>query len=108
MDGFSAKGFCIDPQHWGMQGGLFVQAMKDAAEMAKDVDDICIAIVKDKVLDEFALAEPGKEWDKKFILFNAEEAKPLSKGAIRVYTYDASTRKTLLKKWIRYKPGSKI
>lgn len=107
IKGFSAKGFCIDPRHWGMQSGLFMKAVREAEVLAKDCDDICIAIVHDETLGEFALADCGIEWDKKFILFNAEEANP-QKGAVRVYTYDKNTRNPLINMWIKYKSESKI
>ena len=107
LDGFNAKGFCIDPQHWKMRYGLHIQALRKAEELARNCDGICIAIVHDEFLGEYVLAENNIKWDMKFILFNAVETKN-KKGAFRVYTYDKKTRETLLEYWIKYEPDAKM
>lgn len=68
---------CISPRFWGwglMQGREAKELLIKAKEMAKDVDDICFAVVYDDILNiEYVLGEHTGNMFTKFILFNAKE-----------------------------------
>lgn len=73
---FDSQNFKLNPRYWGYhsEDAHSCKAIVDLAEeLAKEVDGICIAIVKDEI-SEFILAT-SNGYSSEFVLFNAELCK---------------------------------
>lgn len=76
MDGFDAMEFCVKPSYWGFDyvpTYKATEAMEKAKELAKSVDGICIAIVKDETGEHVLGESCNKGCSSKFMLFNAQK-----------------------------------
>lgn len=104
---------CISPKFWGwglMQGREAKAVFMDAQEKAKQVDDICIAVVHDDLFDiDYVLGEHTGKMFTKFILFNAKEELSSKAGAITVFMrkdLPGGEDFTIIEKHIRFEKNS--
>lgn len=106
LPGFNAAGCCISPRYWGKAYALYVSALEQAKILAKNCDDICVAVVQDPHLcQEYVLAEAAPmTWEPKFILFNAEKVNE-EEGEVRVTVNSKVSGKPVYEAWVKYTPG---
>lgn len=93
-----------------MQGREAKAVFMDAQEKAKQVDDICIAVVHDDLFDvEYVLGEHTGQMFTKFILFNAKEELSNKAGTIAVFMrkdLHGGEDFTIIEKHIRFEKNS--
>ena len=93
-----------------MQGREAKAVFMDAQEKAKQVDDICIAVVHDDLFDiDYVLGEHTGKMFTKFILFNAKEELSSKAGAITVFMrkdLPGGEDFTIIEKHIRFEKNS--
>lgn len=74
--GFNPEEFCVTPEHWFLDTQNVHGAeslLREAEEMAKSVDGICIAIIHSPAGNSALGESCNSGLSSKFILFNADE-----------------------------------
>jgi len=113
LEGFDPKEFCVKPSWWGYEKVESYDAkdfVEKAKELAKEVDGICIAIIKDET-GEVVLGETcNKGRSSKFLLFNAATCGKLEADA-RAITYNTglgALSKYWFDQYVKYEKGSVV
>ncbi len=105
---------CISPKFWGwglMQGREATQLIKEARKKAKDIEDICIAIIHDDTYGiDYVLGEHVGRMFTKFLLFNAKEvADNRKEGTIRTFmkkNLPGGKNFVIMEKYLHYEKGA--
>lgn len=110
FEDFNPKEFCIKPSWWNYEKVDYYNAkdfVEKAKEMAKDVDGICIAIIKDETGEVVIGESCNKGCSSKFLLFNAAICDRLD-AEVRVVTYNTgmgALTRFWFDQYIKYKKG---